>query len=314
MAHADLPTGSAAPEITVVIPTRDRREMVVGTVGEVLLQSAVTLEIIVVDDGSQDDTSATLNALNDDRIRVLRKLVPGGAANARNSGIAAARTDWVAFLDDDDRWAPDKLRRQLDAANAEDADFVYAAAVTVDPSGRVDEHLPAPSPAALVAGIRGRNVVPAGASNIIARTALLQALDGFDVALTHLTDWDLWLRLTEAGRPARCPEILVAYMLHEDNIHLRQADAAAREADRLVVKHQTSTLPGSLDRAALDGWAAWAELRAGHHRRAARHAARAAVRRPSLGHARALASVGLQAIGLWRPRRRYVPAPEWLAR
>src|SRR5690242_16683672 len=101
--------------------------MVVATVLELFDQRDVSLEVVVVDDGSADGTREALAALQDPRVRVVRHDQSRGQAVARDSGVAAARAEWVAFLDDDDRWSPDKLRRQLDAAAAVDADFVYTA-------------------------------------------------------------------------------------------------------------------------------------------------------------------------------------------
>jgi hypothetical protein len=217
----------------------------------------------------------------------------------------------VALLDDDDRWAPDKLRRQLDAALATRADFAYCAAVTASGSGRVRDVFPAPEPAELVRRIRARNVLPAGSSNVIARTKLLRDLGGFDPALTHLADWDLWIRLAEAAPAASCDEPLVAYILHEGNIHLSQS-AVAAEARHLRTKHARSRLPGTLDRADLDGWAGWAHSRSGRHLSAARFFGQATLRSGRLGYLPAVASALLQRAGLWQPPVREAIAPEWI--
>lgn len=302
---------SAIPDVSVVVPTRDRRDMVVATVQGLFDQRDVSLEVVVVDDGSLDGTNEALAALNDPRVRVVRHDQARGQAVARDSGVAAARAEWVAFLDDDDRWAPDKLRRQLDAAAAIGADFVYATAVTVDSQGRVRDYMTAPDPQTLRLRIRARNMIPAGSSNVLARAELLRQVGGFDPVLTHLADWDVWIRLAERGRPAACPEPLVAYVLHEGNIHLEQADIAA-EARHLKAKHAGSSLPGSLDRADLDGWAGWTQQRRGRHLPAARLFALAALRSRRPGYLPAMVSALLQRAGLWAPKVRELPPPDWL--
>src|SRR5829696_8802993 len=117
--------------VSVVIPSRDRAHIVVDTVRLTLGQRGVEFEVIVVDDGSRDGTAEALEALDDPRVVVLRNAINRGVAHARNRGIEQAAHPWIAFLDDDDRWSPDKLRAQLDGAVAEAADFVYTAGLAV---------------------------------------------------------------------------------------------------------------------------------------------------------------------------------------
>jgi hypothetical protein len=154
-------------------------------------------------------------------------------------------------------------------------------------------------------------MIPAGSSNVVARTDLLRRIGGFDPALTHLADWDLWIRLTEVGRAAACPEPLVAYVLHEGNIHLNQSDLAA-EARLLASMHAHSSLPGTLDRADLYSWAAWTQLRRGRNLEAAGLFALAALRSGRPGYLPAMVSALLQRAGLWKPKPRELAAPDWL--
>src|SRR5215218_5096689 len=99
------------PDVTVVIPTMDRwRLLSERALHSALTQEQVDLEVVVVDDSATDETAIGIAGLNDERVRVIRHEQPQGLQRARNVGIAAARGDWVAFLDDDDVWAPWKLR------------------------------------------------------------------------------------------------------------------------------------------------------------------------------------------------------------
>ena len=124
---------AGSPEVTVVIPTRNRAGFLPTCLNAVLDQRDIELEVIVVDDASTDDTRAVLQHLQtDQRARVISLGTRGGVAAARNAGIAEARGEWLAFLDDDDIWAPWKLSRQLSAARAVDADFAYGSAVVID--------------------------------------------------------------------------------------------------------------------------------------------------------------------------------------
>ena len=96
-------------EVTVVVPTRNRAAMLRQALRSVAAQRGVDLEAVVVDDGSTDATPAVVTAIGDRRLRLVRHQRPQGVSTARNRGVAEARGRWVAFLDDDDVWAPEKL-------------------------------------------------------------------------------------------------------------------------------------------------------------------------------------------------------------
>jgi Glycosyl transferase family 2 len=291
------------PDVSVVIPTHNRRRLLGQTLRSVLAQRGVDFEVVVVDDGSTDGTAEAVAALGDRRVRLWRHQHPRGVATARNAGAAAARGPWVAFLDDDDLWAPDKLAGQLAVAGNE-AGWVYAGAVEVDDAGRLLGGTPPPPPDTLLAGLTRRNPMPAGSSNVMVRAALLQDAGGFDPTLRHLADWDLWLRLARRDRPACVPAPLVAYRIHPGQATMDTAGMVA-EARVLQSRH-------GADPAAIHRWAAWSQLRAGR-RRAAVAAYAAAVRTGDLASVArsAVALLALQPTRLRRPRRRAATAPGW---
>lgn len=99
--------------VSVVIPTRGRRELVVKAVRSALRQDFSSLEVIVVMDGEDAETRVKLESIEDARLRVIDLAVSVGGAEARNVGVRAARGCWIAFLDDDDEWLPHKLSRQI---------------------------------------------------------------------------------------------------------------------------------------------------------------------------------------------------------
>jgi glycosyltransferase involved in cell wall biosynthesis len=307
------------PRISVVIPTRNRWQLLrARALPAALSQADVDHEVIVVDDASTDETAAQLAAIEDPRVRVVRREQRGGMSGARNTGIEAASGDWVAFLDDDDLWSPRKLTAQLAVADATGADFVYAAAIAVDERGTVLDTLYVPPAAELEAKLLQACVVPAGASNVIARTARVRSLGGFDEQFVHVGDWDLWIRLAAVGTAAVCDEVLVAYVLHPTNLHA--VDDPARELDALVGKHAASTPARrlSVDRVGYARWVAGQRSRAGRHGEAARLYLRSAFADRSPGNlvraADALAGKRLSRITR-RGRHDAPPTkrPEWLA-
>lgn len=125
------------PRVSVVVPAYRCEGTVLESVRSALRQTVRELEVLTVDDGSEDGTAAALETLaaEDARVRVIRLERNGGVAEARNIGVRAARADWIAFLDSDDLWEADRLERQLALSEATGAAFLYTGARCIDLSG-----------------------------------------------------------------------------------------------------------------------------------------------------------------------------------
>jgi glycosyltransferase involved in cell wall biosynthesis len=232
----------SGPEVSVVIPTHDRWPIVKRAVATALNQVGVDLEVLVVDDGSRDRTAERVSAIADERLQVLRLPSCQGGARARNVGIAEARGRWVAFLDDDDVWSPNKLRLQLEMARAVHAGFVYARAAHVQEPGIVSRLMALPAPGTVALRLLTTNVIPAGASNVIARTQLMRRLGGFDENLDHLTDWDMWIRLAHEAPAGACDEAVVGYVEHATNRYKLAGAVGNVEFDYLAAKHSHTSV------------------------------------------------------------------------
>ena len=272
------------PDVTVVIPTRDRWSLFLDhALASALAQVGVRHEIVVVDDGSVE-ARRDAEALGDPRVRVVRREQPGGMAAARNDGIAAARGEWVAFLDDDDLWSPHKLQRQLELVSEGSTSWAYGGAIALDVVADVVSHLYLPPAHEVRDKLRRACVIPAGPSNVLVRTELVRSLGGFDESFVHLGDWDLWLALADEGPPAVSEEILIAYVLHAGNIHAR--DDPSVELDALIRKHASASPPRMLvpDRLGYSRWVAGQRSRTGLHREAAAAYLRSGVRYRSPGN------------------------------
>jgi len=261
----------SAPQVSVVIPTHDRREMLMLTLRTVLWQQDVEFEVIVVDDGSTDGTSEALAGLGDRRVRSLRHETPLGVSEARNHGIDVAQGEWIAFLDDDDLWAPNKLKAQLEAAAGTDLTWCYTGAVKIDQRERILGGQPPPPPAAVMARLPSWNLVPGGCSGVIVTRAALASAGGFDAQLVNLADWDLWIRLGRTGRPACFSDPLVGYRFHQGQ--------ASMNVD--LILHEAALMDGRygvpVDRGPLHHYLAQRSLNAGCRRRALKHFAHAAL-------------------------------------
>jgi glycosyltransferase involved in cell wall biosynthesis len=320
------------PAVSVVIPTMDRW----GLLSERALRSALTqeqvdLEVVVVDDSATDETAIGIAGMNDERVRVIRHEQPQGLQRARNVGIAAARGDWVAFLDDDDVWAPWKLRRQLDVAAATDATFIYSPALYV--TGEQVELAPALEPEGLGPRLLAGEAIPAGGSNVMVKTELVRKVGGFDEAITHLGDFDLFIRLDPISKAARCDEPLLAYIQQSAGMHLHDLDLVPEDVRHLNRKYEAEyeALGRQFDGEQFVVWVAEQHEVAGRVRDAGRVYLTAAwhYRRPKyLGHAatllpgRRVRNAALRLAGRIRGRdytsaatdaSRHYPPPAWLA-
>jgi glycosyltransferase involved in cell wall biosynthesis len=279
--------------VSVVVPTRNRSGLLRKTLRSVLWQQQVELEVIVIDEASTDDTSAMLATLGDARVRVIRHDRPRGVSAARNRGAADAHGEWLAFVDDDDLWAPDKLVRQIQAAQTVGRDWAYAGSVNITERGHVVHGRPPLSPEEVVAALPRYNAIPGGGSNVVVRRATWMAAGPFDTRLRNTEDWEMWIRLAKHGPPAYVCSPLVGYRVHISNSSLDIAEIV-RGTQLIEALHHTTADWGRLHR-----WLAESCLRSGQRRDALRQFAMAAVR----GQLRGVAS-DLQGIVRRRLARR----------
>jgi GT2 family glycosyltransferase len=259
-------------DVSVVVPTRNRSALLAMTLRSVLGQQDVDFEVIVVDEASTDDTPALLAGLHDARLRVIRHDVPHGLPAARNRGAAEARGDWLAFVDDDDLWAPTKLVRQVRQADEVGRDWVYAGAVNIVDGRVIYGEAPLP-PDQVVAALPRYNPIPGGGSNVIIRRSMWLCAGPFDMRFQGGgEDWEMSIRLARRGLPACVCSPLVAKRLHSTNMTLDIAQTMSA-AQLIEALHHIQVDWGRMDR-----WLAHSCLRAGRRRAALSLFARAAVR------------------------------------
>ena len=299
--------------VTAVVPTRDRTSDLAVTLASILAQKEVDLEVVVVDDGSADPLTPgrVVDQLGDRRLRLVRNRSPLGVSAARNTGIALARSEWIAFCDDDDLWAPDKLARQIEAAEAVGRSWAYAGHVVVDDRLRILGGAPPPPPPAVAALLERWNPIPAGSSNVVVRSSLLSTVGVFAPDLQSGGDWDLWIRLARREAPALACQPLLAYRVHGEAMTRNRARMLA---DMAVIAERYGA---AVDKARHYRWAAWDALREGEVAESLRHY-RSAVRSGDLlSIVRAMIAIAYPRLPhsfLYRRLRGHRADPAWRAR
>jgi len=187
--------------ISVIIPAYNAERTILQTIKSVQEQTFSDFEIIVINDGSKDKTAEIVQGIKDDRIRYFF-YENGGVCTARNRGIYHATGEFIAFLDADDLWTPDKLKLQLNLLKQHpEAGVAYSwtCFMDMDEQGKVSSFLP--SPAYSFSG----NVYPRllvsdfvhSGSNTLVRREAIESVGGFDQSCAGCADWDYWLRLSK---------------------------------------------------------------------------------------------------------------------
>jgi glycosyltransferase involved in cell wall biosynthesis len=202
-----------SPVISIIIPAYNAAGFILETLHSVFQQTFRDFEVIVVNDGSTDNTLEVLASVTDPRMRVITKQNQGVCA-ARNTGIQAARGEYLAFLDNDDLWTPDKLEAQLNALKSNPkAGVAYSwTKPFYTNSDKVCEATPYYFIGDVYNDLLQENFIGHG-SNILATRAAVESVGGYDEQLPYVADWDFCLRLAAKWEYALVPKPQIFYRL-----------------------------------------------------------------------------------------------------
>ena len=207
--------------VSVVIPTLDRPSLLLRAVNSVLRQTYQQIEIIVVVDKPEPDTISAVQSLNDPRVRLIINPYAPTAGGARNAGVDQATGEWIAFLDDDDEWLPNKLERQIAFASGRAPALVSCLSRVVTPNATYVSPQVAYDNSKPIDEYLFDRRSPLSAPGFIQTSSYLlprQLFDNvrFDIASPH-DDWEFLLRLSkQAGaRIETVPEVLVVLYFEE---------------------------------------------------------------------------------------------------
>lgn len=253
------------PRVSVVIPNHNYAQFVGQAVESVLGQTCPPFEVIIVDNGSDDESLEVLRAYSD-RCRVIAQ-ADLGQSGSRNRGVLETRGDWIGFLDADDVWLPTKLEEQLELVRPEvglvycsleltDADLQPAQVLEARHRGRILDAF---------ADYPGEGVVLGGESTAIVRREALARVGVFDPSLSISAGWDLWRRIATHYEVDYVRAPLVQYRQHGGNLHGRLAryEADVRRASRklfddpaaVAVHHRRTAYWAGLELVFAKSWA-----------------------------------------------------------
>jgi glycosyltransferase involved in cell wall biosynthesis len=232
------------PLISVIIPVYNGETTIQRTIESVFKQTVSDWELIVIDDGSQDSTVDILSQIRDSRLKVF-SYPNAGQATSRNRGLAKASGDYIAFLDADDLWTPDKLEAQLNALQTHpQAAVAYSWTDYIDESDqfyRRGNHLTLNGN--IYANLLLTDLFENGSNLLICKKAL-DDVGGFDESLPPAEDWELWLRLASRYEFIAVPS---AQILYRVSAHSASTQVGKMEAACLrVIEQAFSQAPESL--------------------------------------------------------------------
>jgi glycosyltransferase involved in cell wall biosynthesis/acetyltransferase-like isoleucine patch superfamily enzyme len=274
------PDKSRVPLVSVIIPTYNYGPFVADAVEGALAQTYPNIEVIVVDDGSTDNTQDVLRRFEGKIINIRKE--NAGLSAARNTGIERARGDYIAILDSDDVWLPEKLREQMPLFDSEEVGVVscgaYEVSNNLEIKGELDYSPYYDNQNHFYLELVKRNIV-SGGSRAVIRKECLSRVGGFDVELSPSADWEMWLRIAPHYKIRYLKKPLLKVRVGAGSMSsIRHADTMLDNELRVIQKHvRTNPLfkrSRKLRRAAL-GYryfcAAWAHWRGHDNREARRH-------------------------------------------
>lgn len=231
MSSSQLPE---MPRVSVVIAAYNGAAFLREAIDSALAQTYPNVEVIVVDDGSKDQSGAIATSYGD-QIRYYYQKNAGTAA-ARNTGIRIATGDLIALLDQDDRWLPHKLERQVPLFRAEpNVGLVHSGGRVFDSATGETTSTYSPKVSLDVHDILEWCVV--GCATTVFPRRLVMELGMFDPTVPGADDWDMWIRIAAVSKVVGCPEVLVEIREHGGN-QGKNAERMFRIAARVAAKHR----------------------------------------------------------------------------
>ncbi len=230
--------------ISVIIPTYNRANYICEAIDSVLAQTYKNVEIIVVDDGSTDNTRDIISQRYNSKVTYILQN-NAGPSSARNNGIKHSRGDLIAFLDSDDIWLPEKLEKQVELINqSQDIGLVSCGLYQIDPNGNIIGNplirRNYKNKSSFLKELMIHNIIGGGSSSLIRRECF-ERVGFFDEEIWIGEDWNLWLRIAKNYEVKFVEEPLIKYRVHGNNLHrdmTKIEDSMRKNVEKNIEKHR----------------------------------------------------------------------------
>jgi glycosyltransferase involved in cell wall biosynthesis len=227
--------------ISVILPTYNRNDVICDAIDSVLLQTVQILEVIVIDDGSQDETEATINAKYKNSNVIYLKQRNAGPSSARNLGINKAKGNWLAFIDSDDMWEPDKLERQVNYL-ANHTDCMLVAAGHFHCMKRWNNCVSILSKMNNInySGLLERNRF--ATPTVLVHKECFRKAGLFDESLVFAEDWDMWLRIARIYKIGYVDQELCKVYLNHSSITSTRLEMNLIDLGKVINRNKQFTM------------------------------------------------------------------------
>jgi glycosyltransferase involved in cell wall biosynthesis len=227
------------PKVSVIIITYNRAHLLGAAMTSVLNQTFQDFELIVVDDASQDNTADVVRSFRDDRIRYIRHDTNKRVAGARNTGLQNSMGEYIAFLDDDDEWLPEKLQRQVDLLDSCSpvVGGVYTGFIQVDRSTGKTLMRIVPSKRGIIFEDMFIENCIGTASVVLLRKKCFAKIGLFDENISYGEDYDMWLRISREFQFEYIIDSLLKYYVHDNKLSTNY-EAMIRGMETIYKKYE----------------------------------------------------------------------------
>lgn len=211
------------PLVSVIVATFNRADLINETLDSILNQTYENIELIIVDDGSTDNTKEVIVRYLDNRIKYIKTDNWGGPAKPRNIGIKKAKGEYIAFCDDDDLWLPQKLKKQIKILDNSSYGMVFTMQKQFGATSIFSNYYgigPLPFRVRTTSdALLNKNCIPL--SSVVIKKEILNRIGFFNEKKSYIAieDNDLWIRASKTTKIDFIPEVLVLHRIHKANIY-----------------------------------------------------------------------------------------------